>query len=66
MGFLWVDDHPGCMVKSIRTCYVKKNKEKKRKKCGSTVPSLEIWRTIFGFGCITYINQTGPNSRVEF
>ena len=32
MGFLWVDDHPGCMVKSIRTCSVKKNKEKKTEK----------------------------------
>ena len=64
MGFfvdsLWVDDHPGCMVKSIRTCSVKKTPKKKKKK---------LWWCYSHRNRASYlklgIHQTDRNSRVE-
>ena len=64
MGFfvdsLWVDDHPGCMVKSIRTCSVKKTPKKKQKKRWSCC-SHRNRANYLKLG----IHQTDRNSRVE-
>lgn len=60
MGFfvdsLWVDDHPGCMVKSIRTRSVKKTPKKKTEKKGGGAVPIENRANYLKLG----IHQTDP------